>query len=83
MTEINTTIGSRWMFKRRQAKLATPGNDGKPCLAGLIHCRSGQVFITEGKPRQGRNAALLSGSSGRPAEPPAAAVPHGSRGLRQ
>ena len=59
--DINTNpkIGSMWMFKGRQAKVETPGNNEKRYLAGSIHWRSGQVFITEGKPRQGRNPALF------------------------
>ena len=59
--DINTNpkIGSMWMFKGRQAKVETPGNNQKRYLAGSLHWRSGQVFMTEGKPRQGRNAALF------------------------
>ena len=59
--DINTNpkIGSMWMFKGRQARVETPGNNQKRYLAGSLHWRSGQVFMTEGKPRQGRNAALF------------------------
>ena len=59
--DINTNpkIGSMWMFKGQQAKVETPGTNQKRYLAGSIHWRSGQVFLTEGKPKQGRNAALF------------------------
>jgi transposase len=59
--DINTNpkIGSMWMFKGSQAKVETPGINEKRYLSGSIHWRSGQVFMTEGKPRQGRNAALF------------------------
>jgi transposase len=55
----NPKIGSRWMFKGRQAKVETPGNNEKRYLSGSIHWRSGQVFITAGQPKQGRSAALF------------------------
>jgi len=59
--DINTIpkIGSMWMFKGQQAEIETPGDNEKRYLAGSIHWRSGQVFLTEGKPKQGRNAALF------------------------
>ena len=47
------------MFKGQQAKVETPGTNQKRYLAGSIHWRSGQVFLTEGKPKQGRNADLF------------------------
>ena len=55
----NSKIGSMWMFKGQQAEIETPGDNEKRYLAGSIHWRSGQVFLTEGKPKQGRNAALF------------------------
>ena len=59
--DINTNpkIGSMWMPKGRQATVETPGNNEKRYLSGSIHWRTGQVFITEGRPRQGRNTALF------------------------
>ena len=53
--DINTNpkIGSMWMFKGQQAEVETPGDNEKRYLAGSIHWRSGQVFLTEGKPKQG------------------------------
>ena len=57
--DINPKIGSMWMFKGQQAEVETPGDNEKRYLAGSIHWRSGQVFLTEGKPKQGRNAALF------------------------
>jgi transposase len=59
--DINTNpkIGAMWMVKGQQAKVETPGNNEKRYLSGSIHWRTGQVFLTEGKPKQGRNAALF------------------------
>jgi putative transposase len=59
--DINTNpkIGSMWMVKGQQAKVETPGNNEKRYLSGSIHWRTGQVFLTEGKPKQGRNTALF------------------------
>jgi transposase len=55
----NPKIGSMWMFRGRQARVETPGNNEKRYLSGSIHWRTGQVFVTEGAPKQGRNAALF------------------------
>ncbi len=55
----NPKIGSMWMFKGRQAKVETPGDNEKRYIAGSIHWRSGQVFLTKGKPKQGRNENLF------------------------
>lgn len=59
--DINTNpkIGSMWMVKGHQAKVETPGNNEKRYLSGSIHWRTGQVFLTEGAPKQGRNTALF------------------------
>jgi putative transposase len=59
--DINTNpkIGSMWMIKGQQATVETPGNNEKRYLSGSIHWRTGQVFVTEGKPRQGRDTALF------------------------
>jgi transposase len=59
--DINTNpkIGSMWMRKGEQAKVETPGNNEKRYLSGSIHWRTGQVFLTEGKPKQGRDAKLF------------------------
>ncbi len=59
--DINTNpkIGSMWMVKGRQAEVETPGNNEKRYLSGSIHWRTGQVFITEGAPRQGRDTPLF------------------------
>ena len=47
------------MTKGHQATVATPGNNEKRYLSGSIHWRTGQVFITEGRPKQGRDTALF------------------------
>jgi putative transposase len=59
--DINTNpkIGSMWMIKGQQAEVKTPGNNEKRYLSGSIHWRTGQVFLTEGKPKQGRDTALF------------------------
>jgi putative transposase len=59
--DINTNpkIGSMGMVKGQQAEVKTPGNNEKRYLSGSIHWRTGQVFLTEGKPKQGRDTALF------------------------
>ena len=59
--DINTNpkIGSMWMVKGQQAEVKTPGNNEKRYLSGSLPWRTGQVFLTEGKPKQGRNTALF------------------------
>ena len=59
--DINTNpkIGSMWMAKGYQAEVETPGNNEKRYLSGSIHWRTGQVFLTEGRPEQGRDTALF------------------------
>jgi putative transposase len=59
--DINTNpkIGSMWMVKGHQAKVETPGDNEKRYLSGSIHWRTGQVFLTEGKPKQGRDTKLF------------------------
>jgi putative transposase len=55
----NPKIGRMWMPKGRQATVPTPGTNKKRHLAGSIHWRTGQVFVTEAAPKQGRNGALF------------------------
>jgi len=59
--DINTNpkIGSMWMFKGQQAEVVTPGNNEKRYLAGSLDWRTGRLTLTEGRPRQGRNAELF------------------------
>ena len=59
--DINTNpkIGSMWMVKGQPAEVQTPGNNEKRYVSGSIHWRTGKVFLTQGKPRQGRNTALF------------------------
>ena len=59
--DINTNpkIGSMWMVKGRQAEVETPGDNEKRYLSGSIHWRTGQVFLTEGRPKQKRDTALF------------------------
>ena len=59
--DINTNpkIGSMWMIKGQQTTVETPGNNEKRYLSGSIHWRTGQVFVTEGAPKQGRDTPLF------------------------
>jgi len=59
--DINTNpkIGSMWMAKGRQATVETPGNNEKRYLSGSIHWRTGQVFVTPGAEKQGRDTPLF------------------------
>jgi putative transposase len=59
--DINTNpkIGSMWMVKGRQATVETPGNNEKRYLSGSIHWRTGQVFVTQGAEKQGRDTPLF------------------------
>jgi putative transposase len=55
----NPKIGRMGMLKGQQAKVETPGTNKKRHLSGSIHWRTGQVFVTEAAPKQGRNGALF------------------------
>jgi putative transposase len=55
----NPKIGRMWMPKGKQATVPTPGTNRKGHLAGSIHWRTGQVFVTEAAPKQGRNSKLF------------------------
>lgn len=55
----NPKIGRMWMFQGDQATVETPGTNKKRQLSGSIHWRTGQVFVTEAAPKQGRNGALF------------------------
>ena len=55
----NPKIGRMWMLKGHQATVQTPGTNKKQHLAGSIHWRTGQVWVTEAAPKQGRNGALF------------------------
>ena len=55
----NPEIGRMWMLKGHQAKVQTPGTNKKRHLAGSMHWRTGQVFLTEAGPKQGRDSSLF------------------------
>jgi putative transposase len=55
----NPKIGRMWMVRGQQATVRTPGTNQKRYLSGSIHWRTGQVFLTEGKPKQGRDSKLF------------------------
>jgi transposase len=55
----NPKIGRMWMPKGDQAEVVTPGTNKKRHLSGSIHWRTGQVFVTEAAPKQGRDGALF------------------------
>src|SRR5262245_61779380 len=56
---LNPKVGCQWMRRGQQAAVETPGTNEKRYLAGSIHWRTGRVFLTEGRPKEGRSAALF------------------------
>jgi transposase len=56
---LNPKIGCQWMKRGEQTAVETPGTNEKRYLAGSIHWRTGRVILTEGKPKEGRGAALF------------------------
>jgi len=56
---LNPKVGCMWMKRGEQAAIETPGTNEKRYLAGSIHWRTGRVILTEGKPKEGRGAALF------------------------
>jgi putative transposase len=56
---LNPKVGCQWMLRGQQAAVETPGTNEKRYLAGSIHWRTGRVILTEGKPKEGRGAALF------------------------
>jgi transposase len=56
---LNPKVGCQWMKRGEQVAVETPGTNEKRYLAGSIHWRTGRVFLTEGKPKEGRSAALF------------------------
>jgi putative transposase len=56
---LNPKVGCMWMQRGEQAAVETPGTNEKRYIAGSIHWRTGRVILTEGKPKEGRSAALF------------------------
>ncbi|HJZ55254.1 MAG TPA: IS630 family transposase [Gemmataceae bacterium] len=56
---LNPKVGCQWMKRGQQASVETPGTNEKRYLAGSIHWRTGRVIVTEGRPKEGRGAALF------------------------
>jgi len=56
---LNPKVGCQWMKRGEQAAIETPGTNQKRYLAGSIHWRTGRVILTEGRPKEGRGAALF------------------------
>jgi putative transposase len=56
---LNPKVGCQWMKRGEQAAVETPGNNEKRYLAGSIHWRTGRVILTDGRPKEGRGAALF------------------------
>jgi transposase len=56
---LNPKVGCQWMKRGEQAAVETPGTNQKRYLAGSIHWRTGRVFLTEGRPKEGRGAVLF------------------------
>jgi transposase len=57
---LNPKVGCMWMKRGQQATVETPGTNERRYLAGSIHWRTGRVILTEGRPKEGRSAALFS-----------------------
>jgi len=59
--DINTNpkIGCMWMRRGQQASVETPGTNEKRYLAGSQNWRTGALIVTEGRPKEGRTAALF------------------------
>jgi transposase len=55
----NPKIGRMWMPRGQQATVETPGNNETRQVSGSIHWRTGTMILTEGLPKQGRDAALF------------------------
>jgi putative transposase len=53
--DINTNpkIGSMWMRRGQQAEVETPGDNEKRYLAGSMNWRTGALWVTQGKKRDG------------------------------
>jgi transposase len=56
---LNPKIGAMWMRRGQQTEIPTPGTNQKRYLAGSLNWRTGALIVTEGFPKQGRNAALF------------------------
>ena len=50
---LNPKIGSMWMRRGQQAAVATPGDNEKRYLAGSMNWRTGTLWVTEGRHRDG------------------------------
>jgi putative transposase len=50
---LNPKIGSRWMRRGQQAEVETPGDNEKRSLAGSMNWRTGTLWVTQGKKRDG------------------------------
>jgi transposase len=50
---LNPNIGSMWMRRGQQAKLPTPGDNDKRYLAGSMNWRTGTLWVTQGRRRNG------------------------------
>jgi transposase len=51
--QLNPKIGSMWMRRGQQAEVETPGDNHKRYLAGSMNWRTGTLWVTEGKRRDG------------------------------
>ncbi|MBV8266113.1 MAG: hypothetical protein JO252_07290, partial [Planctomycetaceae bacterium] len=55
----NPKLGQMRMLNGQQAKVEMPGTNTKRHPSGSIPWRTGQVFVTEAAPKQGRDGALF------------------------
>ena len=55
----NPKINSMWKARGQQGTVEASGSNEKRHLSGSPHWRTGQVFLAEGEPKQGRVTALF------------------------
>ena len=46
--DLNPKLGADWMFRARQKRVVTPGQNVKHYLAGVLHARTGRVLYVSG-----------------------------------
>jgi putative transposase len=56
---LNPKVGCQWTRRGELAAVETPGTNEKRYLAGSVHWRTGRVFLTEGRKKEGPGAALF------------------------
>jgi len=55
----NPQLGALWRCRGHQATVVTPGTTEQRYLSGSLNWRTGVLLLTEGLPKEGRNATLF------------------------